>query len=140
MCKARMMSKRKSTTNSRNAWGKDQWHNGLTSALDGDKRRRERGGETGFQIPSPTPTFSFMPHDGALCYFVPGAFRTHMILCMSHMSHTHAANSSHMYPCLYPTALSLSGRRDLTILLWLLSHVDFNCLLSKQPIDFRGRG
>ena len=37
------------------------------------------------------------------------------------------------------TCATLSGQRDLTFLLWLLSHMDYNCLLSQQLIDFRGR-
>ena len=53
-----------------------------------------------------------MPRDDALHYFVPGAFDTHTISCMSHMSHTRAANSSHMYPRPYPSALSLIKRID----------------------------
>ena len=48
-----------------------------------------------------------MPCDGASRYFIPGAFGTHMISRMSHMSHTHAANSSRRYPRPYPTAHSL---------------------------------
>ena len=53
-----------------------------------------------------------MPHDDASRYFVPGAFGTHTISCMSHMSHTHAANSSRMDPCPYPSALFLIERID----------------------------
>ena len=53
-----------------------------------------------------------MPHDDALRYFIPGAFGTHTISHMSWMSHTRAANSSHMYPRPYPSALSLIERID----------------------------
>ena len=53
-----------------------------------------------------------MPHDNTSCYFVPGAFGSHTVSCMSRMTHTHAANSSRMYPHPYPTALSLIERID----------------------------
>ena len=108
-----MMSKGKPITNSQNAWGKDQWHNDLTGTLDGDKKEEgRRGDETGFQTPSLASTFSFMPCDDALHYFIPGAFGIHMISHMSRMSHTCAANSSCMYPHPYPTALYLIERID----------------------------
>ena len=53
-----------------------------------------------------------MPRDDASRYFVPGAFGTHTISRMSHMTHTRAANSSRMYPRPYPSTLSLIERID----------------------------
>ena len=53
-----------------------------------------------------------MPCDNTSRYFVPGAFSSHTISRMSRMTHTHAANSTHMYPRPYPTAHSLIERVD----------------------------
>ena len=72
-----VMSNGDPATNSKNAWGGGQWHNNLTSILEGDKKG-ERS-ETGFPTPPITSTFPFMPHDDASRYFVPGAFGTHTI-------------------------------------------------------------
>ena len=144
-----MTSKGKPITNSQNAWGKDQWHDDLTGTLDGDKKEEgRRGDETGFQTPSLTSTFSFMPRDDASCYFVPGAFSTHTISCMSHMSHTHVANSSHMYPCPYPTALSLIKRIDQASDGWYGDYADdlhlhdfiwFACMQTARRMSISGR-
>ena len=53
-----------------------------------------------------------MPRDNTSRYFVPGAFSSHTVSCMSHMTHTCTANSLHMYPHPYPTAHFLIKRID----------------------------
>ena len=77
-----------------------------------DKRKRTKKEDRQDLHPLPFLTLPSMPRDNAAHYSVPGAFSSHTVSHMSCMTHTCAANSSHMYPCPYPTALSLIKRID----------------------------